>query len=1262
MINTQRNIKYEIINKNESQSQRGNIIPKINLNIKSLKLPIINSNACYSERIPFNTTKKIIKNSKEEKKIGNKYELKNKENKETKIKYLTLKKENNEDNILFLLRNIKIKNDSNIKQKNDTKIKIKKKHINRNIDKNNYKTPKKLRTILINEPNLTYNNIYLNTNVENKIKGKKEENKYSSMKTEIDQNKTKDNKTIIHNIFFKWAIDNIKLNNSYDLSMSSLSSKNLFKNIKIKHNNGNKIIKSADISQKNNNTKTNIINYKEIFFENKIKNILYNNIKMINKENIDKNFINTKMFNNLLNTLSRNHKLNKSKNKIYSNINFKSSSKLVNNNNNFKNYLLENGDNFLSKFLKKLMRKNKKNNKEIEQNKIKENTIKKNSFPIETYSTINKNEIKNEEIINDDNEKQENKSLENSDIRKKHYNIILISSPGKIAKEKKETNRANNTIIKNTNNKYQNQNSIRMNKKVIIDDNKKLINSYKEKDNFLVNYEENIKIKSSLENLYKNNSFNIGEINKNIYSDRSINGNKINIMNNNNKSKIKINSDIIDKLPGEDIIQNKYEKNDQKEVYHYNNKNEDASQIDNLNTNYDKIINNNISDENDNLKYNINNNNNFNNNINTKSNIYININNDIKDIINNGIITNINNNKDINIIIKDNINHNINDNIIHNKKINDNKKIIHFNNNKYFSNEKSNDNLLLFSDNKINNNNNNNIYNDTKEKEMNNIENVDNNIKNINLNKSHQKDKKEIINNNIYINNKSRSQLKKGSLLIKVNRNENQEIRKKRRSTYINPYPKKIIKRNKDIFPIRNITEANKQINKSTLSGQISDNDNKDKSSISHNSSEKDDIVDFPSKGNKQISELDKILFKKKSKSKPKKIKKKKKKEKNEKQDEKKGVNEDKDEFKYLNTINEKQKNFQDINGTIDLMNYNENDFIINNESEMGTNKSLTKEDMNKLLIYSKKLRELSELKEKNIDKVQSEELIVQIKEIKEKYDLILNKYIMNQKYKNLTKINNQKPNFKLNKKFFKFYFKENNNNEERLLESEHEINIEDNKPPQYSNDVRSEKENSESEEKNEKENIKKLIYDNSYMFKKEKKEKKIEIKKEVLDILNLESNFNTKNNEINIKNNSSNIKMNIYIRKRNKNKNYRKFRKTYLPRKKQINFNTNFNKLSLFTDINEEKIEKINDEENEKEKLLEHKLKIFFNDIQNLKKNLIDMDHLDFIKKENNKRKEYMTRLNEFNKNINNLQIKDKKSKYKLNFLSPIQFKTKNL
>ena len=122
-------------------------------------------------------------------------------------------------------------------------------------------------------------------------------------------------------------------------------------------------------------------------------------------------------------------------------------------------------------------------------------------------------------------------------------------------------------------------------------------------------------------------------------------------------------------------------------------------------------------------------------------------------------------------------------------------------------------------------------------------------------------------------------------------------------------------------------------MNKLIISDKASDNNNKDKSSISHKSSEKVDIISFPSKGNKRISELDKILFKKKSKSKPKKIKKKKKKEKNERKAKKEGENEDEDEFPYLNSLNEKQKNFQDANEIIDLINYDENNFKINNES-----------------------------------------------------------------------------------------------------------------------------------------------------------------------------------------------------------------------------------------------------------------------------------------------------------------------------------------
>ena len=88
MISPQRNIKYDILNKSESQSHRESIIPKININIKSLELPIINSNACFSDRIRFSSNKKLLKDFKDK----NKYEL---NNKGLKMKYLTLKKSHN---------------------------------------------------------------------------------------------------------------------------------------------------------------------------------------------------------------------------------------------------------------------------------------------------------------------------------------------------------------------------------------------------------------------------------------------------------------------------------------------------------------------------------------------------------------------------------------------------------------------------------------------------------------------------------------------------------------------------------------------------------------------------------------------------------------------------------------------------------------------------------------------------------------------------------------------------------------------------------------------------------------------------------------------------------------------------------------------------------------------------------------------------------------------------------------------------------------
>ena len=348
----------------------------------------------------------------------------------------------------------------------------------------------------------------------------------------------------------------------------------------------------------------------------------------------------------------------------------------------------------------------------------------------------------------------------------------------------------------------------------------------------------------------------------------------------------------------------------------------------------------------------------------------------------------------------------------------------------------------------------------------------------------------------------------------------------------------------------------------------------------------------------------------------------------------------------------------------MDLMDYNENYFIINNEFENNTNKSLTKEDMDKLILYSTKLRELSELKDKNIDKEQLEQIIQQIKEIKQKYNLIMNKYLMKQKYNNLIK--NQKPNFKHNRKSLKILYEGNNYNEvdstqikkkskkkEKILHIR--TKIED------SEDEEDEKENTEEEKENE--DNKKLIYDNSYLFNKDKnkKEKTILIKKEVLDIINSNQNLNSNNNDNNMKNKSSeNDFINLF---HSRNKNYlrnittrNKFKsiRHHKPRKKP----TDINKPALFTDAIEEKIEKINEEENDKDKLLEKKLERFFNEIKRMKENGVYIDNIDFLINEN-KNKEYMTRLNEFSDNINNLLFKDKRNKSKLNFLSPIQFKT---
>ena len=209
-----------------------------------------------------------------------------------------------------------------------------------------------------------------------------------------------------------------------------------------------------------------------------------------------------------------------------------------------------------------------------------------------------------------------------------------------------------------------------------------------------------------------------------------------------------------------------------------------------------------------------------------------------------------------------------------------------------------------------------------------------------------------------------------------------------------------------------------------------------------------------------------------------------------------------------------------------------------------------------------------------------------------------------------------------------------------------------------------SEDEEKEIVKKEKKEEDKKLIYDNSYLFPKDKKEKNIAIKKEVLEILNSEQNLTRNNNENKKMNSNYNISdinrrrkssiLNSIINSRRASKiNFNHLRKLK-PK------NTPFDKykISLFNDIKEEKIEKVEDE---KEKTLNEKLEIFFKEIQRMKKNGINVDYSDFLKMHETKEKEKEGRLIDFMVNINNFRDKAKYHKTNWNFLSPIQFKTNN-
>jgi hypothetical protein len=173
---------------------------------------------------------------------------------------------------------------------------------------------------------------------------------------------------------------------------------------------------------------------------------------------------------------------------------------------------------------------------------------------------------------------------------------------------------------------------------------------------------------------------------------------------------------------------------------------------------------------------------------------------------------------------------------------------------------------------------------------------------------------------------------------------------------------------------------------------------------------------------------------------------------------------------------------------------------------------NLNEEDMDKLLIYSSKLHKLSELD----PSLKTDEIIKLEKEIKDKYNEIIGKYVMKQKYKDLLK----HKDIKINRRKLKILMEENNEDDDEYeyIIKKKEKKKKENKINSYipTKIESSEEESSESEIIAKKISSKKLIYDNSYLFKKDKEDIDIAIRPEVLAILRNTTGSNNINNNNN--------------------------------------------------------------------------------------------------------------------------------------------------
>jgi len=427
-------IYNDILNDKVHKSFNENINPKKNIKNKILYLPIIKSNSYFYEKSPINIHKGYLEGfkPKEDKKIRHKIDSSG-NNKGLNIKNLSFEQnQRDDDDILLLVNKVKIFN-SNKKNiindnffNNDLSIKrnliILNKYYNSLNKTEINENPHKIKKILINEPNLSFDGININNHYTN-IKDKIHEFNFSPYcKKNNDKKKEKnDNKSVIHNIFFKW-IDEINFNNFTKinfglikkkingLNLSYDSSSNSLNGIEKLHHIDNQIIKSAYLSKNNYN-------------RNKIK---FNNEKIIDIFNTNKEL--NKSFEKIGITNKDNNDIKNLKSENSENISIRESSQFKSN--SFIEIIAEDNDentniNKEEKISKKIISNLSKKDKKTE---LKENNI---------YNQIQNFENENKIKIHKISEKTNDKLIKNFGLMENNNNNININ---------------NNIIINNINN------------------------------------------------------------------------------------------------------------------------------------------------------------------------------------------------------------------------------------------------------------------------------------------------------------------------------------------------------------------------------------------------------------------------------------------------------------------------------------------------------------------------------------------------------------------------------------------------------------------------------------------------------------------------------------------------------------------------------------------------------------------------------------------------------------------------------------------